>query len=185
VDKEKRTGWGFVPEEVIPDDQFLFLNYVNKKFNNQEDLKKWKTDYSWNNNNNWNGELCDMSQPQPTWNQTVIDWASKELQIKDIGTSYFRLTPGSCLPLHRDTYATYKELFDCKINDIIRCVVFLQEWRPGHFLQVETKNGAPRHYEIVANYPRLKYFWWRGDTEHSAANIGDTSRYTLQITGHE
>jgi hypothetical protein len=38
---------------------------------------------------------------------------------------------------------------------------------------------------LVRDYPRWTYYWWRGDYPHMAANLGDEYRYTLQITGTE
>ena len=179
-----RTGKGVVPHDIILDDQFLSLTYFKKPFNDRVILKKWNIEYPWNNNE-FAGGLCDFTQTQPTWNDNVIAWAQKEFNIHDIGTSYFRLCPGNTIPPHRDLYLRYQELYGCGIDNIIRIVVFLQDWQHGHYLLVETDKDSPNHYDVIANYKKLHYIWWRGDTEHSAANIGTTPRYTLQITGHQ
>ena len=77
---------------------------------------------------------------------------------------------------HRDTYKKYIELFGCDLSSIIRFVVFIEDWYPGHYLEVEHKP--------IVEWKCGDYVWWRGDVEHMAANIGKEFRFTLQITGH-
>ena len=82
------------------------------------------------------------------------------------------------MPVHSDLYKRYIELFDLagKEQSIRRALVLLEDWKPGHYLEV---NGAP-----YVNWQAGTTVEWPYDTPHSAANIGLQDRYTLQITGH-
>ena len=60
--------------------------------------------------------------------------------------------------------------------DIVRATVMLEDWKPGHYLEV---NSVP-----YVNWRAGDTVEWVYDTPHMAANIGLEDRYTLQITGH-
>ncbi len=92
------------------DRQYTVLDYKNEKFNNSKDVDWWlNAGYQ----DKFTGDMCDMRSPQPSWNNQVIEHFS-ELGWKDIGTSYYRMTTGTVLPEHVDTYKKYIELFDLK-----------------------------------------------------------------------
>jgi hypothetical protein len=121
--------------------------------------------------------MADMRGRQPTWNQQFIAHF-ESLGWKDIGTSYYRMSTGTCLPTHGDLYLKYIDLFDlvgCEHN-IRRAIVFLEDWKSGHYF--EAMDHA--HVGWVAG----TVVEWAYDTPHMAANLGLEDRYTLQITGH-
>lgn len=159
---------------VFWDDEFKFLDYVHEEFNDSESLRKWKQlGYS----DKFTGDMCDMRSLQPSWNQKFIDFFSAR-GWKDIGTSYYRMTPGTILPTHQDLYSRYIDIFNLRGQEqsIRRAVVFLEDWKPGHY----------------GEYVDVPYVNWRAgdtvewayDTPHMAANMGQADRYTLQVTGH-
>ena len=84
---------------------------------------------------------------------------------------------GSVLPEHRDTYKKYRSLFNCDLNNIIRIIVFVENWESGHYFEIDQ---TP-----ITKWKQGDYIWWRGDVNHMAANLGLTPRFTLQVTGHE
>jgi len=117
-----------------------------------------------------------MRSPQPTWNDQIIRHF-EDLGWQDVSTSYYKMTTGTILPTHSDTYKGYKKVFN--INDaskIKRALVFLEDWQSGHYLEVD---GKP-----ILEWQRGDYVVWDHNTPHMAANIGTAPRYTLQITGH-
>ena len=121
--------------------------------------------------------MCDMRRTQPRWNEQFVDlYAARGW--KNIGTSYYRMMPGTVLPAHRDTYNKYVELYDLanKKHLIRRAVVFLEDWQSGHYFE----GGG----EAVTAWHAGDVVEWEYDLEHMAANLGVTPRYTLQITGH-
>jgi hypothetical protein len=169
-------GWGNLPDTLITNNEHLELKYSNEPFNNQQDIENWHKK-GWPKSTKFTGDLCDMRKQQPSYNQDVVDWAANTFKLKNIGTAYYRMGTGVILPTHRDTYQKYIQMFGCDLNSIIRILVFLDDWRPGHIFQLDDN--------LVRDYPRWTYYWWRGDYPHMAANLGDEYRYTLQITGTE
>lgn len=96
--------------------------------------------------------------------------------IKNKGYAVHRMIPGTILPLHRDNYsyyATNNNITD--LNNIIRVVLFLDDHKLGHILQIEGLS--------FANWSAGNYVFWQGKKAHMAANFGNEDRYTLQITG--
>jgi hypothetical protein len=156
------------------DDEFKHLDYKQEEFNDPENLKKW-TDLGYANK--FTGDMCDMRSPQPSWNNRFVEFY-QVLGWKDIGTSYYRMGPGTILPTHGDLYKRYIELFNLKGREdtIRRAIVFLEDWKPGHYYE---GMGVPK-----VQWKAGDTIEWNYDTPHMAANMGTAPRYTLQITGH-
>lgn len=156
------------------DDEYKRLNYIKEKFNDPA------TEISWQDagfRGPFGGLMCDMRNLQPSWNSKVIDFFAA-MGWRDIGTSYYKMEPGSSLPEHIDTYNRYIDLFNLRgqENNIRRAVVFLEAWQSGHYAEC---NGVP-YTGWIAGFTLI----WKWDTPHMAANFGMTPRYTLQVTGH-
>lgn len=156
------------------DNEFKNLNYINEEFNDPDNLSRWT---SLGFPNRFTGDMCDMRSAQPSWNKAFIA-IFEQLGWKDIGTSYYRMMPGTILPTHSDLYKKYVTLFNLqgKEHTIRRAVVFLEDWKPGHYAE-------------YMDCPFVKWsagttIEWVYDTPHMAANMGVEPRYTLQITGH-
>jgi hypothetical protein len=156
------------------DDSYKFLEYEVEPFNNPNDVDAW---LSLGFPGKFTGAMCDMRRAQPTWNQEIINRFEVLVGWQDIGTSYYRMDPGTILPCHKDTYKRYTEIF--KIDNpqsVHRAIVFLEDWASGHYLEVDS--------EPVVKWRAGDVVTWQYDTPHLAANMGTTPRYTLQITGH-
>jgi hypothetical protein len=156
------------------DDEYIHLEYINESFNDVPLQQQWlKQGYA----DKFTGDMCDMRSPQPSWNQRFLDIFAGQ-GWKDIGTSYYRMNTGTVLPTHGDLYLKYIDLFDLKGREhtIRRAIVFLEDWQPGHCFE-----GMGRPYTEWKAGATVE--WWY-DTPHTAANLGLTPRYTLQITGH-
>jgi len=158
--------------EPFWDSSFKDLDYTVEAFNNPTDLAKWaEQGYSCK----FTGAMCDMRSPQPVWNNMFIQYFNR-LDWKDIGTSYYRMSAGTILPNHRDTYKKYIELFKVDPQSVYRAIVFLEDWASGHYLEIDN--------EPITKWSAGDVVAWHYDTLHMAANMGYTPRYTLQITGH-
>lgn len=173
---ETQEPWGQGRIEPFWDDEYKNLDYIKEPFNNPEDMERWRREGYTHKQELFTGFLCDMRKPQPSWNSQLIAWAEQQFVITDIGTSYYRMTTGTVLPVHSDTYKKYIELFGCNIDDIVRILLMPEDWKSGHYIEV---NGMS-----ISGWVAGDYFWWRSDTPHMAANIGIEERYTIQITGH-
>lgn len=156
------------------DDDYINLNYVNEKFSNESDIRKW---INLGFSDKFTGDMCNMNNIQPKWNTEflrifqLIGW-------KNIGTTYYRMMPGTILPNHKDLYLKYIQIHNLygKESSIRRAVVFLEDWKSGHYAEY---NRVP-----FVNWKSGDVVYWKYDLEHMAANMGTTPRYTLQITGH-
>ena len=158
--------------EPFWDSSFKDLDYTVEAFNNPNDLDKWaEQGYSCK----FTGAMCDMRSPQPVWNNMFIRHFNR-LGWKDIGTSYYRMSSGTILPEHQDTYKKYIELFNAEPQTIYRAIIFLEDWASGHYLEIDR--------EPITKWSAGDTVVWQYDTPHLAANMGVTPRYTLQITGH-
>ena len=156
------------------DDEFKTVEYINEPFNDPVSVNTW---LSQGYQAKVCGELCDMRHRLPTW-------AGKFFEIyeaqgwKDIGISFYRMRTGTVMPVHRDLYKRYIEIFNLqgKETSIRRALLLLEDWKPGHYLEVA---GHP-----YVNWRAGDTVEWAYDEPHMAANIGLEDRYTLQITGH-
>lgn len=160
--------------DVFWDDEYLHLDYVNEPFNDTQAKQQWiQAGYP----DKFTGDMCDMRRAQPTWNQRFIDIFAN-MGWKDIGTSYYRMLTGAVLPTHGDIYTKYIELYQLQGQEhtIRRAIVFLEDWKPGHYAEYMD--------QPLTNWSAGTVIEWPYDTPHMAANLGLAPRYTLQITGH-
>lgn len=160
--------------EVFWDDEFKQLDYQQEPFNDPEDVRQWLAQ---GYQSKICGDMADMRGRQPSWNHRFIQHYTA-LGWQHVGTSYYRMTSGTVMPVHQDRYAKYVSLFDLagKESLIRRAVVLLEDWRPGHYLEIQ---GRP-----LVEWRAGTVVEWSYDTPHMAANVGLEPRYTLQITGH-
>lgn len=157
------------------DDEFKSLDYIKEKFNDPAAEIGWQ-DAGFLGP--FGGYMCDMRRSQPSWNNKFVDFFERYEHWNNIGTSYYRMDPGTFLPRHVDTYKRYIELFNLQGQEhrIRRAVVFLEDRKQGHFAECEDVGYS----EWLAGFTLV----WQWDSPHSAFNMGSEPRYTLQITGH-
>jgi hypothetical protein len=118
------------------------------------------------------GDMYDMRNPEPEWMNAI----RKVLPWKHFSWSVYRMGPGCVLPTHGDTYARFCKLYNITDMDTIhRAIFFMKDWESGHIFEID---GLPQ-----TQWRAGDYYVWRNDTEHLAANVGKTPRYSLQITG--
>ena len=149
-------------------DAFKELMYINEPFNDPESLKEWR-DLGYTQTK-FTGDMYDMRQEEPEWMhliRNVFDW-------RYFSWSVYRMNPGCCLPMHSDTYLRFRELHNWK-GDIHRAIIYMEDWQSGHVSEIEDT--------VITQWRAGDYIVWKNDTPHLAANVGKTSRYTLQITG--
>ena len=152
------------------DDSFKLLDYKYIPIKNTHDEERWINEgYQ---NVILNGALYNMSNPMPDYATpffTLFDW-------DNVGIGFFRMNTLEMFPVHQDHYISYRKLF--KITDpgsIWRCIVFLEDWKSGHYMEIDNKP--------IVDWKRGDYVMWNFDVPHYAGNFGTESRYTMQITG--
>lgn len=156
------------------DDEFKTIDYVQEPFNDPESVNLW---ISQGYQAKICGDLADMRHRLPAWAYQFVEIYEAQ-GWHDVGLAIYRMHTGTVMPVHRDTYKRYIELFDLqgKETTIRRALVLLEDWKSGHYLEV---NGIP-----YVNWRAGHTVEWYYDTPHMAANLGLEHRYSLQITGH-
>ena len=94
--------------------------------------------------------------------------------IDDSVYAFAKYTPGMILPWHQDNYPTYARNKSAAVEQIVRIMVFLHDPAPGHQLWIKDK---------FCTGQAGTWFSWQGATTHMAANLAETDRYVIQITG--
>jgi hypothetical protein len=145
---------------------YTIQSYPHSGFNfvDPQDANRYKTEYI----------NVYLSREIPVHLQDFF--SSQFTWLENIAYSDQKLEPGMILPWHTDTYAFFrknKRIAD--INNIMRIIVFLEDWQSGHISEVGTT--------VNTKYKAGDWISWVGETPHIAANVGHTNRYTLQITG--
>jgi len=101
----------------------------------------------------------------------------KQFDLKNMSCQIQRYAPGNYLPWHRDTYNTYRKYNAVTDTDnIVRIIVALHDSTPGQQLWID---------EVFCHEHAGEYFGWKNDCLHMAANLSESFRYNLQITGTE
>lgn len=146
------------------------LDFVNEPFNDDASVQHWR-DLGYTQTR-FTGDMYDMRRPEPPWMNLIrqcFAW-------KHFSWSLYRMSPGTVLPNHSDTYARFRDIHQIQDADMIwRAVIFLEPWQSGHYFEI---NGVP-----FVNWQSGDTVVWNNDVPHLAANMGATDRYTLQITG--
>jgi hypothetical protein len=146
------------------------LEYVHENFNNEDDVRRWR-DLGFTQQR-FTGNMYDMRFPEPHW----MDRFRTVLPLRHWSWSVYRMRPGDIIPEHSDTYAKFCEIHNiADVESIRRYVVFLENWQSGHYFEIDR---SP-----VSQWTAGQIVGWTGGTPHVAANLGNTMRYTLQITG--
>lgn len=105
----------------------------------------------------------------------VFDDIRNYFELDNLVCDLSKYTPGMILPWHHDDYPTYsRNMGVTDLNQIVRIIVFLHDPAPGHQLWIEDR---------LCNGVAGSWFAWTGQTTHMAANIGETDRYVVQLTG--
>jgi hypothetical protein len=163
--------WGQGHVDPWWDDSFKNLNYIWKPIPNQDMIPIWDEKYG--KGLKYTGGVYDMSQPTPDY---ALPFLTLMKDWQHVGISFFKQNPLEALPLHRDTYTRYQEVHKLtNPNLIYRCIVFLEDWKSGHYLEVDGTG--------IVNWNKGDYVYWNYNTEHYAGNFGTEARHTLQITG--
>lgn len=158
---------------VVPwwNDEYKSLPYESRLFTDATTLDIWRHRYG-TNTLNFGGKVFDMSNPMPNFSKdffTLMPWTN-------VSITFYKMITNDVLPLHQDKYSKYKSIFGISDASIIfRCIVFLDDWKSGHYLEVD---NTP-----ILNWKKGDYVYWNNDTPHFAGNFGIEPRYTLQITG--
>lgn len=148
--------------------EFKNFEYYRKPLNLAEE-DQWRTsDYS---GMTFGGELYDGTNRIPGW----VDSIAQQIGLRNCGYAFYRMRTGNIIPTHVDHYSVYTRVFGVPREHIYRAIVFLEDWRSGHYFEIDSV--------AITNWVCGDWVMWSSTEPHSAANIGPQDRYTLQITG--
>lgn len=145
------------------------LEYTRQPLMDYE-IKSWK-DRGYDYVKSFSGSMYDNSKPMPDW----VNRFEQIFNYKNLTYNFYKMSQLEIMPEHVDHFKTYMKLFDVKYEDAVRILVMLEDWKPGHYLEIAG--------EGFTNWIAGDYFVWDSDVPHAAANIGVEDRYTLQISG--
>lgn len=134
-----------------------------------EEITKWRSLGYYHES--FSGDMYDSKNPMPDWVNTVAE----QIGLENCGYVFYRMSTLDIMPEHVDHFNTYTKVFEVNREDVYRALLFLEDWKPGQYLDVE---GDP-----IVNWKAGDYLLWSADAPHSSSNIGVDLRYALQITG--
>jgi len=127
-------------------------------------------------------EIClDRNSQYNSDNATKdkIDWSWTKIfepdNWVDVGISFDKADPGYVIPKHKDHFQNYCDRFGHDRTDVSRRLVFLEDWKDGHYFQL---GDTVYHHWVQGECVE-----WTSEALHMGANMGPEPRYTLQITG--
>lgn len=152
------------------DNSFKQLPYKYYPIKNTWDEERWLAEgYQ---GATLNGALYGMPNPMPDY----ADPFTRLFNWTNVGLGFFRMNTLEMFPTHQDHYVSYQRKFNIiDPTTIWRCIVFLESWKSGHYLEVDSNP--------IVSWQRGDYVMWNYNIPHFAGNFGTESRYTMQITG--
>lgn len=157
--------------DPIWDHSFKSLVYEYLPHKDQTMVQQW-LDQGYNQTQTLNGAVHTFRDNIPDYARPLCN----RLAWNDMGCQLFRMNTGDIIPMHQDHYLGYSRAMNITdLNRIWRAVVFLEDWKSGHYLEINS--------EAFTGWAAGDYVVWNNDVPHMAANIGIDPRYTLQITG--
>jgi len=123
----------------------------------------------------FSGQMYGSNNPMPKWVKHFEYYFQNDHH--KFTYNFYKMQTLEIMPTHSDHYQTYMKVFDVDFKDCIRILVMLEDWKPGHYLEIDG--------EGITNWKAGDWFSWRSGALHAAANIGIEDRYTLQITASE
>lgn len=104
----------------------------------------------------------------------IKEFADKKFLISSF--SVIEQQPGNFIPYHYDKYSFFMDQHNIKdITKILRFNIFLEDWKPGHYFDVE---DVP-----ILHWSAGQYIPFNHTIRHGSANAGTVPKYTCQVTG--
>lgn len=155
---EQTMNWSIINNYAYQDgasaiqDEFLKYGYT------EHNTRSWKT-------TNFEPKIT-LSWEQVICNSLPLDCAVASIHRQD---------PGQILPWHQDHFYMLKRLHPHDTRPIWRFLMFLEDWKIGHLLQVNDS--------LLHHWRQGDVIVWKPGVYHLAANIGLEKKWTCNITG--
>ena len=148
---------------------FKNLEYTRQPIS-QDEIDTWKSQ-GYDHVKSFTGSMYDSRNPMPGWLYRMDNFFPNQ---KNLTYTFYKMSTLEIMPVHVDHFNTYKKLFNAKTENIRRVLVMLEDWKPGHYLEIDGTG--------ITSWVAGDWFMWEADVPHAASNIGIDDRYTLQIT---
>lgn len=158
VADEQSMNWSIIGNTTYNDDASKVQNEYVKYGWTQHNTKSWKT-------TNFDPKITF------DWEQRVIN----QLPLDKAVATIHRQDPGQTLPWHYDRFFMLKRLHPDDPRPIWRFLVFLEDWKLGHFLQVGDS--------VLHHWQQGDTVVWKPGKEHLATNVGLEKKWTCNVTG--
>lgn len=107
-----------------------------------------------------------------------VDSVTQQVPIIDHTVTFIKLDPGHTLPWHRDAFYLLKQKRpnwkEQKLKPI-RFLIFLEDWKLGHFVQLENT--------VVTHWKSGDCWYFCNDTYHLGTNAGLEAFVSMQVSG--
>ena len=149
-------------------DDYLTCEYTKQPIKESE-VKSWRDKGYYHES--FTGGLYSSRNTMPRWTKDISD----SIGLDNCGYTFYKMETLDIMPPHFDHFDTYSRIFNINKDKVFRAIVFLEDWKPGHYFE----------YNKIGNttWSKGEYVMYSHDIEHAASNIGIEPRYTLQITG--
>lgn len=151
---------------------YVDLPYVKQGIT-EEEVNIWVND-GYPKDLSFTGMMYDNKNTMPTFINKLKEYFVSSYE--NLTFTFYKMESMDIMPNHIDHFRTYCKLFDVNRDNVVRILVMLEDWKPGHYLEINSK--------AITNWVAGDYFIWENDVPHAASNIGKKvdTRYTLQIT---
>ena len=159
-------------EKFWTDEDFKNLDYVKQDVTEEE--KEIWISQGYHPDTSWTGSMYSNKNELPAFVEKFKEYFEKE--FTNLTFTFYKMQTQDIMPEHVDHFRTYKKLFGVEEDQIVRILVMLEDWKPGHYLEI---NGMG-----MINWTAGDYFMWENNIPHAASNIGKLKDciYSLQIT---
>lgn len=161
--------------ETIKTDQERNIPAVNNPFVKDTPLAELHNEYLQYGYTEHNTKIWKTTNSK---DKLTFNWESdiiKQLPLDHAIATVTRQDPGQVLPWHIDRFFLLKKYHPNDNRPIWRFLLFLEDWKIGHLLQVNNS--------ICYHWKQGEVIVWHPGTEHLAANVGLETKWTCNITG--
>lgn len=152
------------------DEDYKNFPYIRQPITDEE-VNEWHSK-GYDHVKSFTGVMYDSRNPMPEWTNRFTDIFS---EYANLTFTFYKMQTLEIMPEHSDHYRTYRKVHQADYSDVVRILIMLEDWKPGHYLEIAGIG--------FTNWIAGDYFVWENDCPHAASNIGVEDRYTLQITG--
>lgn len=151
------------------------LNSIVKGTAYQDELSQLTSEYTKYGYTEHNTKIWKTTETDPKltfdWEQIILD----NLPLDHGVATVTRQDPGQILPWHMDRFFMLRRLNPDDPRPIWRFLMFMEDWKMGHVLQVNDS--------ILTHWKQGDVYVWPPGTPHVSANIGLEIKWTCNITG--